>query len=323
VKLLLEAGADPNTEMEEEDGWTPLFIAAQYGDDQIVKLLLKAGANPNKTDNDGATPLSAAAEEDHVEIVKLLLDSGADPNKANNRDRTPLHIASENGYVEIVKLLMEADKFNLNNIKKNADLINILYNSPDVFSDQQYNKIIKTYFKPMNPKTMCINERDLITFDDITRTSSSPSKQNRLLVWAVVPRNTRGARMPIYDCFALDSYIEIVRSRKNINPNTRRKMPTERVGFYYIDPEVVKSAATKIKTALKRNQTSSRTRTRFGKGKGSQKRPSSAVCTRAQKLGVRLTLKRNNKRVYKSEEMLRAQIKNAVNKRNKRKQTKK
>jgi len=69
-----------------------------------------------------------------------------------------------------------------------------------------------------------------------------------------------------------------------------------------------------------------RTRTRFGKSKSNdkkpQKRPSSAVCTRAQKLGVRLTLKRNNKRVYKSEEMLRVQIKNAVTKR-KSKQSKK
>jgi ankyrin repeat protein len=64
-----------------------------------------------------------------------------------------------------------------------------------------------------------------------------------------------------------------------------------------------------------------KTKAKFGKKP--QKRPSSAVCTRAQKLGVRLTLKRNNKRVYKSEEMLRKQIKNAVTKRKQQKQKQK
>jgi hypothetical protein len=41
------------------------------------------------------------------------------------------------------------------------------------------------------------------------------------------------------------------------------------------------------------------------------KRPSNAACTRAQKLGIRLTRTRNGKRVYKTESMLRTQIKNA------------
>jgi len=81
------------------------------------------------------------------------------------------------------------------------------------------------------------------------------------------------------------------------------------------------------KVMKKRNERT-RTNSRFGKSKSKskskkpQKRPSNTVCTRAQKLGIRLTLKRNNKRVYKSEEMLRKQIKNAVTKQNKRKQQK-
>ena len=62
----------------------------------------------------------------------------------------------------------------------------------------------------------------------------------------------------------------------------------------------------------------SRSRTKSGKRKSkrSQRRPPNAVCTRAQKLGIRLTVKRNNKRVYKSEEVLRTQIKNAINRQN-------
>ena len=79
----------------------------------------------------------------------------------------------------------------------------------------------------------------------------------------------------------------------------------------------------KSRNRRRRASASSSSRTRFGKSNGKkQKRPSSAVCARAQKLGIRLTLKRNNKRVYKSEEVLRKQIKNAVTKQNKRKQKK-
>jgi hypothetical protein len=92
---------------------------------------------------------------------------------------------------------------------------------------------------------------------------------------------------------------------------TRAQLANDKVRFYYIESNVSSSSSS-----------SSRTNSRFGKGKKPQKRPSKAVCTRAQKLGIRLTLKRNNKRVYKSEEMLRKQIKNAVTKQNKRKQQK-
>ena len=63
----------------------------------------------------------------------------------------------------------------------------------------------------------------------------------------------------------------------------------------------------------------SRTKSGKRKSKRSQRRPPNAVCTRAQKLGIRLTVKRNNKRVYKSEEVLRTQIKNAINRQNRKK----
>jgi ankyrin repeat protein len=314
VMWLIEAGADKDK--DNDNGETPLYIAAEVGHDRIIKLLLDSGANKNKADNNGLTPLYVAAQNGHDACVKVLLDSGADPNKANNRDRTPLHIASENGYVEIVKLLMEADKFNLNNIKKNADLINILYNSPDVFSDQQYNKIIKTYFKPMYPKTMCHGkDKDTITLEEITSTSSSPSKKKRLLVWARVPRNPKDSPDKIiYDCFALDTYLGLVLKNGNKHPYTRDPIANDKVRFYYIESNASASSSSSTTGG-------SRSRTKSGKRKSkrSQRRPPNAVCTRAQKLGIRLTVKRNNKRVYKSEEVLRTQIKNAINRQNRKK----
>ena len=287
-------------------------------------------------------PLVLAAYGGHLEIVKLLLRNGAkkpsEINYGEGGSGSALFWAVSMGNLEIVKLLLDAGA----DIKNSsARFIKFLYDNPREFPNKEYNKLIRKNFKPMNPRTNC--EVDVfggnyrLSKTNITRTS--PSKPNRLLVWVAIPtpsntpRNEKYERTK-YDCLSLEKYIEIVNFKDNIHPITRKKIQTHRVRFYYVDPTAVKSAATKIQAVVRGHRTrsrivksrtnsntssSSRTNSRFGKGKGPQKRPSSAVCTRAQKLGIRLTLKRNNKRVYKSEEMLRKQIKNAVTKRKQKK----
>ena len=66
------------------DGWTPLYSAANKGYLEIVKLLIENGADINKSNNDGWTPLYSAADKGHLEVVKLLIENGADINKSNN-----------------------------------------------------------------------------------------------------------------------------------------------------------------------------------------------------------------------------------------------
>ncbi|EAX73956.1 ankyrin repeat protein, putative [Trichomonas vaginalis G3] len=43
---------------------------------------------------DGETPLHLAALQDNIEIVELLLSHGADVNEKNSKGETPLHIAA-------------------------------------------------------------------------------------------------------------------------------------------------------------------------------------------------------------------------------------
>lgn len=46
---------------------TPLVLAACYGDEEVVKILLGRGdVNPNKSDNGGKTPLGCAAQNGHA-----------------------------------------------------------------------------------------------------------------------------------------------------------------------------------------------------------------------------------------------------------------
>ena len=55
----------------QNDGGTPLYIAAQMGNTEVVKLLLKGGADVNIA-RQGQTPLSQAKRNGHQAIVALL-----------------------------------------------------------------------------------------------------------------------------------------------------------------------------------------------------------------------------------------------------------
>jgi ankyrin repeat protein len=54
-----------------DNGTTPLFVAAQNGHVEAVRLLFEAGADFHKAADDGATPLDVAAQEGHVEVLRL------------------------------------------------------------------------------------------------------------------------------------------------------------------------------------------------------------------------------------------------------------
>lgn len=80
VQLLLEAGADidkVNPDMETE-GYTALHLVAEAGYPEIASLLIKMGADINKVDNDGYTPLMVAAAVERLGVMEILLNAGAD-----------------------------------------------------------------------------------------------------------------------------------------------------------------------------------------------------------------------------------------------------
>ena len=54
VTLLIEAGADLNT--QDDQGSTPVFVAAFFCRPEILKLLLAKGADRNIPNKDGRTP---------------------------------------------------------------------------------------------------------------------------------------------------------------------------------------------------------------------------------------------------------------------------
>jgi len=54
-------------------GQTALMLASSRGRDDVVEMLLEAGADVNAQDDDGSTALMCAAEHGAISVVKLLL----------------------------------------------------------------------------------------------------------------------------------------------------------------------------------------------------------------------------------------------------------
>jgi len=89
------------------DDWrTPLIIAAENGDLEIVQYLINEGANVNYFDKKHYSPLYYAADKSHIEIVKILLENGASTAIEEEACSIPIETSAENGCVEIIDLLI-------------------------------------------------------------------------------------------------------------------------------------------------------------------------------------------------------------------------
>jgi len=71
VKKLIEYGVDVN---EKSFGMTPLMVAARYNKTEIIKLLLEKGARQNEKDEKGFTALKYA-QLSYAKEAELLLQS--------------------------------------------------------------------------------------------------------------------------------------------------------------------------------------------------------------------------------------------------------
>ena len=84
---------------QEEDGKTPLHIAAFIGNPANIRALLAAGADVMARTEDGKTPLHIAAKCYFVcksGAIQTLLDAGADAKAKDKEGKTPWNLAQEN-----------------------------------------------------------------------------------------------------------------------------------------------------------------------------------------------------------------------------------
>ncbi|RDW78866.1 uncharacterized protein DSM5745_05718 [Aspergillus mulundensis] len=141
ARVLIEAGADPLPSTS--NGGVPLLLAAQHGDEELVRLLL--GVTPTSTAVERANyehAVSRAIYYGHIrlvrfmldnatgwldvarngdmiyqaastgdcEMIRLLMDYGATVEPLHRTARHPLVVAAQNGHKEAVQLLMALSK---------------------------------------------------------------------------------------------------------------------------------------------------------------------------------------------------------------------
>ena len=94
VQMLLDAGADPNKRMSSS---TPLVLAAEYDNPNMVSLLVEHGATLDPA------ALVIASANGNKKSMQALLDAGADPNTANDKGNTPLAVAKTKQVASMLK----------------------------------------------------------------------------------------------------------------------------------------------------------------------------------------------------------------------------
>nr|XP_046258621.1 ankyrin-3 isoform X33 [Scatophagus argus] len=105
--LLLNRGAA--VDFMARNDITPLHVASKRGNSNMVKLLLDRGAKIDAKTKDGLTPLHCGARSGHEQVVEILLDRGAPFLSKTKNGLSPLHMATQGDHLNCVQLLLQHD----------------------------------------------------------------------------------------------------------------------------------------------------------------------------------------------------------------------
>ena len=105
VEFLLKNGADVKTAARNAQKVTALHGAVARRDVEIVKMLLEAGADPNARQERGFVPLHDAAANGHAGLVDLLLKHGACADARADDGKTAGDMAADRGHKELAEKL--------------------------------------------------------------------------------------------------------------------------------------------------------------------------------------------------------------------------
>lgn len=169
IKTSIDAGANVNYVTRQ--GYTPLYESVGTGNQQIIKILLDAGADINVPgDEYNGPPLIWAATKGDVNTMKLLLEKGGDINIKHEKDTggTALHKASENKKNDAILFLID----------KGADL-----KVTNKYGQTAMDVMAKQYIEP-HDKDIIRWEKSLTVHENaktkITRRMENPANKDKL-----------------------------------------------------------------------------------------------------------------------------------------------
>ena len=119
VRLLLDAGANINA--KNCDGQqTALILASGVGHDNVVRMLLCEKAHVDEVDIYGCTALHHASGMGHTNIVQMLMGHGVPLDLPDKEGSTALMCACDSGNMNVVQVLIDA-KANLNSVNERGE----------------------------------------------------------------------------------------------------------------------------------------------------------------------------------------------------------
>ena len=121
VEFLLRSGLDVNNTVNAA-GCTPLHVAASYGVNKLLNILIRYGADVNKQCNNNSTPLMYAVENDNYDSIQILLENGANIDLADIDGNTALHYATVNSSFETVRYLISSGA-DINLVNNNGNTV--------------------------------------------------------------------------------------------------------------------------------------------------------------------------------------------------------
>lgn len=108
VKQLLDSGENPNGKDANYNKITPLFLAVENGNIEIVSLLIQYGAKGNARDESKRTPLMFIDSDATPDLINMLVRSGAKVNARDETGVTPLLVAAASANTDVVSSLIDA-----------------------------------------------------------------------------------------------------------------------------------------------------------------------------------------------------------------------
>ncbi|MEI8281470.1 MAG: ankyrin repeat domain-containing protein [Armatimonadota bacterium] len=100
---------DENKTSFSPDGFQPLHLAAYFGRNDVLKILLSTRVDLDTLSDNGlgVAPLHSALSNGHETVARELVFEGADVNLANSSGWTPLHYAAQLGNRPLALFLKE------------------------------------------------------------------------------------------------------------------------------------------------------------------------------------------------------------------------
>lgn len=108
--------SQPDLEVKDQKGRTPLMLATYNNDNTIAEMLMVSGADVNAQDDMLNSPHLYGGASGNLAILKMTLSHGARFDVYNRYGGTALIPAAEKRHLDVVKLLTEVPKYPINHI---------------------------------------------------------------------------------------------------------------------------------------------------------------------------------------------------------------